>query len=547
MVKNYSEWNRPEIVGEPNHYYGISPKKTINISESWDILGNSLLNKLDEHEFTSAYSRDEFMSEAFPAINESADDYTKDKIYALYETQLFYTHREDWFNGNSKTKQIPLILESKNHYVIIHNDKSFAITKESYNILMNNTINEGFFGDLWDGIKDVGSSIGGFFSDAFDAVKDRLGKWADSIGDAAKSVVGFMGTCAQAVTAFTGSDWLAMVQTLSSLFRGVYGTVGNFLFPGASTAVTSIVGGATGLLGLYTGYDRVSKPYSQIKDTITKVKDSKELGTELSKIGPSIISGASNMAVGAKDIISCLSPSEGNPLGGISDVASLFSGDKKDDLKKQGESLFSEGNIQGIAKTLLSMSNVNEGIIPANLEKTLKNNILMMGGIVSLQYVVPDVKDTVLGGAKSISSGLKKVLELPKTIDEFLSTSEGSSEEEGGSAGIIGDALGYIKEPMINGVTSFCDIVKSPVESASSVLSSIPNKFDSVLKSISKNGVDVDVSEVKIEETEKVKPPKKMVKMKKDDVEVIKKNKKKILGLKESKCVDFNTWDKFSS
>lgn len=114
MVKNYSEWNKSDIIGEPNHYYGISPKKTINISESWNILNESSsnLNRLDEHGFTASISRDEFINEAFPEINESANEYTKDKIYALYETQLFYTHREDLFNKPSKNNQTPLILES---------------------------------------------------------------------------------------------------------------------------------------------------------------------------------------------------------------------------------------------------------------------------------------------------------------------------------------------------------------------------------------------------------------------------------------------------
>ena len=326
MVKDYSQWNKSDIIGEPNRYYGISPKKTINISESWNILNESSsnLNRLDEHGFTASFSRDEFINEAFPGINESANEYTKDKIYALYETQLFYTHREDWFNQPSKNNQTPLILESETHYIIIHNDKSFALTKESYDILMYNDINEGFFGDLWDGIKDVGSAVGGFFSDAFDAVKSRLGKWADTISDAAKSVVGFMGTCLKAIAAFAGSDWLSMVQTLSSLFRGVFGTVGSFLFPGTAGVVTSVVGGATGLLGLYAGYDRISKPYGEIEGAATKAKDAKELGTSLSKIGPELISGTSNMMVGAKDIISALSPSDSSPLGGISDIAALF-------------------------------------------------------------------------------------------------------------------------------------------------------------------------------------------------------------------------------
>lgn len=548
MVKNYSEWNKSDIIGEPNHYYGISPKKTINISESWNILNESSsnLNRLDEHGFTASISRDEFINEAFPGINESTDEYTKDKIYALYETQLFYTHREDWFNQPSKNNQTPLILESETHYIIIHNDKSFALTKESYDILMYNDINEGFLGDLWDGIKDVGSAIGGFFADAFDAVKDRLGKWADTISDAAKSVVGFMGTCVKAVAAFMGSDWLSMVQTLSSLFRGVFGTVGSFLFPGTAGVVTSVVGGATGLLGLYAGYDRISKPYGEIEGAATKAKDAKELGTSLSKIGPELISGTSSMMVGAKDIVSALSPSDSSPLGGISDVAALFSSGTKESLQKQGESLFSDDNTEAIGKTLFAMAKVNEAE-GVDLAKSLKTNMLTMGGIVSLEYVIPGIKDIVIDGAKSVSEGVQTALDIPNKVNEFLGGAKDKSKEEGGSSSILGSALGFIRKPIVGGLTSMCDAVKGPVESATTVIGDVPKKFDTVLKSIDKNGGEFDLEEVEIAETEKVEEPEKMVKLKKEDIEAIKSNKKEILALKESKCVDFDTWSKLSS
>ena len=549
MVKDYSQWNKSDIIGEPNHYYGISPKRHINISESWDILNESSslnLNRLDEHSFTAAFSRDEFINEAFPGINESANEYTKDKIYALYETQLFYTHREDWFNQPSKNNQTPLILESETHYIIIHNDKSFALTKESYDILMYNDINEGFFGDLWDGIKDVGSAVGGFFSDAFDAVKSRLGKWADTISDAAKSVVGFMGTCLKAIAAFAGSDWLSMVQTLSSLFRGVFGTVGSFLFPGTAGVVTSVVGGATGLLGLYAGYDRISKPYGEIEGAATKAKDAKELGTSLSKIGPELISGTSNMMVGAKDIISALSPSDSSPLGGISDIAALFSSDTKESLQKQGESLFGDDNAEAIGKTLFAMAKVNEAE-GVDLAKSLKTNMLTMGGIISLEYVIPGIKDTVIDNAKSVSEGVQSALDIPNKIDKFLGGAKDKSKEEGGSSSILGSALGFIRKPIVNGLTSMCDAVKGPVESATTVIGDVPKKFDTVLKSIDKNGGDFDLEEVEIAETEKVEEPEKMVKLEKDDIEAIKNNKKEILALKESKCVDFETWSRLSS
>ena len=548
MVKDYSQWNKSDIIGEPNRYYGISPKKTINISESWNILNESSsnLNRLDEHGFTASFSRDEFINEAFPGINESANEYTKDKIYALYETQLFYTHREDWFNQPSKNNQTPLILESETHYIIIHNDKSFALTKESYDILMYNDINEGFFGDLWDGIKDVGSAVGGFFSDAFDAVKSRLGKWADTISDAAKSVVGFMGTCLKAIAAFAGSDWLSMVQTLSSLFRGVFGTVGSFLFPGTAGVVTSVVGGATGLLGLYAGYDRISKPYGEIEGAATKAKDAKELGTSLSKIGPELISGTSSMMVGAKDIVSALSPSDSSPLGGISDIAALFSSGTKESLQKQGESLFGDDNAEAIGKTLFAMAKVNEAE-GVDLAKSLKTNMLTMGGIISLEYVIPGIKDTVIDGAKSVSEGVQSALDIPNKIDKFLGGAKDKSKEEGGSSSILGSALGFIRKPIVSGLTSMCDAVKGPVESATTVIGDVPKKFDTVLKSIDKNGGDFDLEEVEIAETEKVEEPEKMVKLEKDDIEAIKNNKKEILALKESKCVDFETWSRLTS
>lgn len=554
MVKDYSQWNKSDIIGEPNHYYGISPKKTINISESWNILNESSslnLNRLDEHGFTAAFSRDEFLNEAFPEINESADDYTKDKIYALYETQLFYTNREDWFTQKSNKKETPIILESENHYIVMHSDKSFAITKDSYDILMYSDLNEWIWDDLWDAAKSIGSAIGGFLSDAYNAVKSRLGKWADAISDAAKSVVGFVGTCIKAVAAFAGSDWLTMVQTLSTLVRGIFGTVGSFLFPGTATLVTSVVGGATGLLGVFAGYNRISKPYEEIEAAATKAKDAKELGGTLSKIGPELISGASNIMVGAKDIISALSPSDSSPLGGISDVAALFSGETKDELKKQGESLFSEDNTEAIGKTLFAMAaNVNEeegGEGKVDLSKTLKTNMLAMGGIVSLEYIIPDIKDTVLDGATSVAEGAKSALEIPKKIDKFLGGVDESSQEKGGSSGILGWALGFIRKPVVSGLTAFCDVVKGPIESATGVVGEVPKQFKYVLKSIDKNGGDLSFDEVKIPETEGLDGPKKLIKLKKDDIEAINANKDELTKLKESKCVDFDTWSRLTS
>ena len=554
MVKDYSQWNKSDIIGEPNHYYGISPKRHINISESWDILNESSslnLNRLDEHSFTAAFSRDEFMNEAFPDINESADDYTKDKIYALYETQLFYTHREDWFNAPSShtdsVSRAPLILEAENHYIIIHNDKSFALTKESYDILMYSELNEGFFGDLWKGIKKAGSAIGGFFSDVYDSVKSRLGKWAEAISDAAKSVVGFMGTCIQAIGAFLGSDWLVMVQTLSSLFRGVFGTIGSFLFPGTATVVTSIVGVATGLVSIYAGYTRFSKPYDELEGAMSKVKDPKELGNSLTKIGPELISGTSNMMIGAKDIISAISPSD-SPLAGISDVAVLFSGGTKDNFKKQGESLFSEDNAEAIGKTLFAMAKVNEAEGgEVDIAKNLKSNILTMGSVVCLEHIVPDVKDTVMEGAESVIKGVESALKLPEAIDKFLGGSTDKGKEEGGSSGIFGSALSIIRKPIVSGMTSMCNAVKGPVESATSVVKGIPKQFDVVIDSIDDNDVDVDVKRIKIPQTKEVEAPEEMVQLEKDDIKAIQDNKEDIMKLKESKCVDFDTWSRLSS
>ena len=47
MVKDYSQWNKSDIIGEPNRYYGISPKKTINISEQ-PIRSSAVINNEDQ-------------------------------------------------------------------------------------------------------------------------------------------------------------------------------------------------------------------------------------------------------------------------------------------------------------------------------------------------------------------------------------------------------------------------------------------------------------------------------------------------------------------
>jgi hypothetical protein len=268
MIKKFNDWAKLEEQGNEHETdYTISQSK-YDISESWEILDRPNLNRLDEHSFTSAISRDEFINEAFPFLNESEDEYSKNKIFALYETQLFYTHREEWFNESSKSNKTPILFESKTHTFIFYNDRSFAISKESYNILMSNSLNEGIF----DVIGDVFSGAGKIIGDAVNSVVDTVGGWANSLGDAAKSVVGFIGTCYDSVAVFVGDDWIKQVQTISTLFRGIYGTVGQVFAPGTGQLMSTIVGGATGLLGLYDGYTKIKDPISDLKSTIGSAK-----------------------------------------------------------------------------------------------------------------------------------------------------------------------------------------------------------------------------------------------------------------------------------
>ena len=92
-----------------------------------------------------------------------------------------------------------------------------------------------------------------------------------------------------------------------------------------------------------------------------------------------------------------------------------------------------------------------------------------------------------------------------------------------------------------------CNAVKGPVESATSVVKGIPKQFDGVIDSIDDNDVDVDVKRIKIPQTKEVEAPEEMVQLEKDDIKAIQDNKEDIMKLKESKCVDFDTWSRLSS
>ena len=96
-------------------------------------------------------------------------------------------------------------------------------------------------------------------------------------------------------------------------------------------------------------------------------------------------------------------------------------------------------------------------------------------------------------------------------------------------------------------MTSMCNAVKGPVESATSVVKGIPKQFDVVIDSIDDNDVDVDVKRIKIPQTKEVEAPEEMVQLEKDDIKAIQDNKEDIMKLKESKCVDFDTWSRLSS
>lgn len=537
MIKNYNEWAKLE--GKGNVYetdYTISQNE-YDISESWEILNKPNLNRLDEHSFTSAVSRDEFINEAFPILNESGDEYSKNKIFALYETQLFYTYREEWFKTPNNKNIVPIIIESATHAVIFYNDQTFAISKQSYDILKNEKLNEGWFG-----LDKVFSDAGEIVSSAVSSVVSTAGDWAKKLGDAAGSVIAFIESCYEAVKSFTGDDWLKMIQTLSTLFRGIWGTIGTIFAPGTGDLVNKIVGGATGLVGVYTGYTRIKDPISDLKGAISSAKSALDVGKGLAEHGPILLGGASALIVGAKDIIGTIKPSSG-VLSGITDLTSLF--DSPDgDLKAQGESLFNPKNAKGLGATLLKMSGINSKSTfkPESLLKNLQPQLISLGGSISLEYLVPkDIKETVLGSATSILKGVDTAFSIPTKAQEFIDDLKNSQKD--GTMKLLTDAVVGIGGPVVSGLKNFTTSIKPSVDSVTKPISNMTTAHNRTINAIKSNNLDVALNVLDIQETEEIKPQK-PIKVPAKQLEKIKKNKKKIknIAMKESYFNDYETW-----
>jgi hypothetical protein len=539
MIKKFNDWAKLEEQGNEHEIdYTISQNK-YDISESWEILDKPNLNRLDEHSFTSAISRDEFINEAFPFLNESEDEYSKNKIFALYETQLFYTHREEWFNESSKSNKTPILFESKTHTFIFYNDRSFAISKESYNILMSNSLNEGIF----DVIGDVFSGAGKIIGDAVNSVVDTVGGWANSLGDAAKSVVGFIGTCYDSVAVFVGDDWIKQVQTISTLFRGIYGTVGQVFAPGTGQLMSTIVGGATGLLGLYDGYTKIKDPISDLKSTIGSAKSALDVGTALTKHGPNILAGSNSLILGAKDIIGVINPSP-DVLSGITDITSLF--DKSDDsLKTQGQSFFSKENASGLGSTLLSMAGIKgkDGIKPESLVKDLQPHLISLGGTVALEYLIPsDMKDTVLKSVGTIQNGIDTAFKIPNQVGDFVKSCE-EEGKKGGTMGMLSGAVSSLGKPISDAMSKFTSSIKPSIQSVTSPMENLSKKFNNTLNLLAKSKTNIDLQAPEIVVTEKI-VPQKVVKLPKKDFKSLKRHASKIKTklMKESYFDNYETW-----
>lgn len=542
MIKNYNEWARLEDgfnVYETG--YTIS-SNGYDISESWKALNKPSLNRLDESSFTADISRDEFINEAFPALNESNDEYSKNRLYALYETQLFYTHREEWFTTKSNKNIVPIIIESDTHAVIFYKDRSFAISKESYNVLLNENLNEW---DLLGSIGSVFSDAGEIVSGAVGSVVDTVGDWTSKLGDAAKEVVAFVKSCYDAVASLAGGDWLNMVQTIATLFRGIYGTIGSIFAPGTGELVNKVVGGATGLIGVYTGYNRVKDPISNMIGNMSSAKSALDVGNGLMKDGPNVLSGASALIVGTKDIIGAFKPSA-DILSGITDLTSLFSS-PKGDLQKQGESLFNPKNAKGLGGTILSMSGLNpkSTFKPDALLKNLQPQLISLGGSIAVEYMVPtDIKETVLGGARNVVKAVDSALSIPKQAESFITNLQNDSK--GGTMSILVDAVAGIGKPLVSGLKNFSDSIKPSVDSAVKPVTNMIDKHDKTIKAFNSNGLTSaldSLNPIDVQESGEVEVQK-PIQLPKKELKKIKKNQKKIkkVALKESYFNDYETW-----
>ena len=538
MIKKFNDWAKLEEQGNGHETDYTISQNEYDISESWEILDKPNLNRLDEHSFTSAISRDEFINEAFPDLNESEDEYTKNKMYALYETQLFYTHRENWFKGPKNKNIVPIIIESTTHAVIFHNDQTFAISKESYNILMNENLNED-----WDifGIGKAISDTGEMVASAVSSVVDTAGDWAKSLGDAAGSVLAFIKTCYEAVKSFAGDDWLTMIQTLSTLFRGIWGTIGTVFTPGTGDIVNKIVGGATGLVSVYTGYTRIKDPISNLKTAISSAKSALDVGTGLAEHGPLLLSGANAIVVGAKDVIGVLKSSP-SILSGITDLTSLFTG-KDGALKAEGESFFNIKNAKGLGGTLLNMSNITSkgGFKPDVILKNLQPQLISLGGSIALEYLVPkDIKETVLGSAKTIITAVDTAFSIPTKAQEFI---DGLKKTEEGTMKYLTDAVVGIGEPVVKGLKNFTNAIKPTVDSVTSPISKFTTGHQKTLQALKSNNLNVGLSVLNIEETEAVEPQKPIT-ISKKEIKILKKNKSKIKTklMKESYFDNYEKW-----
>jgi hypothetical protein len=620
-------------------FYNIPKLNESALNESWDLLDNESLKRLDEHDFTPALSRDAFFAEAFPLLNEcfkaiESDeelneslnesyyqergevlnenflDYAKDFYYALYESQLFATHKKHWFERAPKRGIIPIMLETDTHNIICYDTEAFAISKKSYELMMSGRLNEeeerAWYDKLADGVKKLAVDAYGVGKDivngavdlgaeAIDgAVKiattvynwvegaivdsgewlakagktiwdglenaynnpgavingaiDTLGDWAKSIGDAAKSVVGFIGSAYQAVKAFIGTvDWLTMVNTLSTIFRALLGTVGVFVSGGLLNTAGAVLLGVTGLMGLYVGYERIAKPIEKIGPEFKAAKTEKELGLSVCKMAPGILSGCTAMLVGARDLIKM--GSAASPLAGITAISELFAGESEKKINGTAVGIFKEQNAEGIGAVLsyLGLSPSGGGSVKENQQilEAKKNKakakakaespakddsgfeqIALMGSCITVEYLLPgDMKSSIKTTIPTVAKGIEGALGLPKKAKEFFTgVGKEGKKKEGGLAGkLVTSALGIVAVPICSCLETFCDGVKSVSSVATTPLIKMPKVIDDTIKLVEEKIEGVAKSEIVIPVMKEVEHKVEKLRIKTEDTKVLKK------------------------
>lgn len=483
VSENYSYYNPLEGQVDPIYPYGA------DMFHSRDFL------KLHESKAMCNLSLDDFRSILHAPLLESegyVDDFLVESLHACYEFNQMFESRPSWFTDPNAKK---FMMETDEHRIYIFEGEIYIVSKRSFQTI--ESINEGFWGDVWDYAKNMGNKVATqvktFVSKRYEDAKAVVKKVVNKTGEVVKKVTKSVSDVWDTISSGAKKAWTWCKDSVATAWNivksstplqiasgiiSVIGAVAGWLAAIGGTVLAAICTAITGAIDLVEGGMDVYKGAQIIKKASITTDESGAIDLN-SVIQPATSSipllcmGSVGMVLGFSDIAIGIANALVNPAAGSFSLA------LKNTAKKASKNWIAKiakkikdyvSNFIGVALkkvipggkvTVLSAAAVNKIKAEAGSVLSTKNAARLGKAVIGTEKKV--VKGQLKDATDSVKESISEIIQLG-SINAILPWLWGKILKAGKA---VTDGINFIvsiPEKLSNGISNISKNAKGTIE-----------------------------------------------------------------------------------